>query len=122
MVPGSSTLIHVLHAGREVSLGSVVQRSAGTGALSSGTQGVVSAGPVRPASLLELHPVARKTTAQNQDENERRFMDPNTGPGSALRLGNSFGYFSPSATAVTNVPVASSPESSQNIAPPSPFD
>jgi hypothetical protein len=73
-------LTQVLQAGLEVSPGSTEQRSTGTGALSSGTQGAGGVGPVSAASLEDPHPphkeetAAQVASAQAQSEDERCFM------------------------------------------------
>jgi hypothetical protein len=80
-VPGSSTFTQVLHGGSVVLFGSVVHRSAGTGADSSATHGTIVALPpsAEPPCVLvvELHPhmnEANARTARSPARAMHRFM------------------------------------------------
>jgi len=56
------------------SFASVVQRSAGTAALSSGVHGTMGSRPVSPGSLEAPHPSPKTTAVPDKKKNEQRFM------------------------------------------------
>ena len=64
--PGGDTAIHVLQGGKDVSLASVVHRSSGTGAVSSGVQAVINCFEFEPASSAELQPRKRRATRTSE--------------------------------------------------------